>query len=45
MEIWNSKSDSIIYFDFEVKFRVLSKVNFEQTVYRFEAQEVKSLML
>ena len=30
MEIWNSKSNSNIYFDFKVKFGVFSKVNFGQ---------------
>ena len=41
-KIWNSKSGTRTYFDFEIKFGALFKVNFGQTIYRFEAREVKS---
>ena len=36
------KSDDIIYSDFEGKFRVLPEVHCIHTIYRFEAQEVRS---
>ena len=33
MEIWNSKSNGNIYFDFEATFKVYSKVHFGQAIY------------
>ena len=39
------KSDSIIYSDFEEKFGVLYGVHYIHTIYRFEAQEVRSPIL
>ena len=39
------KSDGNIYFEFEDKFRTLSRVHFIHTIYYFEAWEVKSPML
>ena len=41
MEIWNLKSGSNIYFEFKVKFWALLEVNFRQTIYHFEAWEVR----
>ena len=34
-----------MYSEFEEKFGVLSEVHFSHTLYRFEAQEVRSQML
>ena len=42
MEIWNVKFGGNMYFDFEVKFGVLSEVHFRQAIYRFESMEVKN---
>ena len=42
MKIWNSKSGTRTYFDFEIKFGAFFKVNFGQTIYHFEAREVKN---
>ena len=39
------KSGGIIYFDFEEKFRELPGFHYIHTIYRFEAQEVRSLTL
>ena len=39
------KSDGIIYFDFEDKFRAHYRVHYIHTIYHFEDQEVRSLML
>ena len=36
MEIWNSKSNSSIYFKFELKYRALLEVNFGKTIYNFK---------
>ena len=36
------KSDGIIYFDFENKFRALIGVHCIHTIYRFETREVRS---
>ena len=36
------KSGGIIYFDFEDKFGALYGVHYIHTIYRFEAQEVRS---
>ena len=36
------KSDDIIYFDFEEEFRELPEFHYIHTIYRFEAQEVRS---
>ena len=41
MEIWNSKSGSNMCFGFKAKFRALCKVHFRQSIYHFEALEVK----
>ena len=45
MEIWNSKSGGNIYSEFEDRFEILLEVHFRHTIYRFEAHELKSLML
>ena len=39
------KSDGIIYFDFEEKFRALPRVHYIHKMYCFEVWEVKSPML
>ena len=39
------KSDGIIYSEFEDKFKELYKVHYIHTIYRFEAQEVRSSVL
>ena len=42
MEIQNSKSSGNIYSDFEDKFGAFFGVYFIDTIYRFEAQEIRS---
>ena len=42
---WNTKSGSNMYYEFKVKFGVLLEVIFGRSIYHFEAQEVKNLML
>ena len=42
MEIWNLKSGSNMYSEFENKFGALFEVYFKHTLYRFEAWELKS---
>ena len=36
------KSNDNIYFEFEDKFRALSKIQFIHTIYHFESREVRS---
>ena len=42
MEIWNLKSGSNMYSEFENKFGVLLEVHFSHTIYHFEPWEVRS---
>ena len=44
IEIWNSKSNSNMYFDFKAKCGALSKIHFGQAIYFFEVLEVKNPM-
>ena len=45
MEIWNSKSGGNMYIEFKATFGVFPEVHFGQSVYFFEALEVRSPML
>ena len=45
MEIWNTKFGHNTYSDFEEKFGAFFEVHFRQTIYHFEALEVKNLTL
>ena len=45
MEIWNSRFDGNMYSDFKATFGVFPEIHFWQVVYRFEALEVKNLIL